>query len=111
MITIEELKNSGADVQTGLTRCAGNEALYLKLINMGLSDPKFEELGTVLQEKNLDKAFEICHALKGVIGNLALTPLFDSLSQMTELLRNREALDYSSIYLQIISIRSIFWKP
>ena len=110
MITIEELKNNGADVETGLARCAKNEALYLKLINMGLGDQKFEELGTALQENNLDYAFELCHALKGVIGNLAITPLFEALSQMTEKLRNKENADYSSMYSEITSIRNKFWK-
>ena len=32
-------------------------------------------------------AFEMAHALKGVLGNLALTPIYKPLSEMTELLR------------------------
>ena len=108
MITIEELKNKGADVETGLSRCVGNETLYLKLIKMGLDDVKFDELGTALEAKNLDKAFELCHALKGVIGNLALTPLFDVVSQMTEKLRGREQADYSAMYSDILKLRSNF---
>ena len=110
MITIEELNNLGADVETGLSRCVGNEALYLKLIGMGLGDSKFEELGAALGADDQGKAFELCHALKGVIGNLAITPLFDALSSMTEKLRNRESADYSTMYSNIIEIRSKFWK-
>lgn len=105
MITIEELRNNGADVETGLSRCVGKKDLYLKLVNMGLADTKFEELGTALQSNDLTQAFKICHALKGVIGNLALTPLYESLSQMTEKLRNNEASDYSAMYSDILSIR------
>lgn len=108
MITIEELKNKGADVETGLSRCVGNETLYLKLIKMGLEDVKFDELGTTLEAKNLDKAFELCHALKGVIGNLALTPLYDAVSQMTEKLRGREQADYPAMYSDILKLRSNF---
>lgn len=108
MITLEELKNKGADVETGLSRCVGNEALYLKLINMGLGDAKFEELGGALEAKDLDKAFELCHALKGVIGNLALTPLYEVISAMTEKLRGREAADYTSMYSDILKLRSNF---
>ena len=104
MITIEELKNKGADVETGLSRCVGNETLYLKLIKMGLEDVKFDELGTTLEAKNLDKAFELCHALKGVIGNLALTPLYDAVSQMT----GREQADYPTMYSDILKLRSNF---
>ena len=110
MITIEELKALGADVETGLSRCVGNEALYLKLVGMGLGDTKFEELGSAVKAGNLDKAFELCHALKGVIGNLALTPLYEALSDMTEKLRAREEADYQALYSNIIEIRSKFWK-
>ena len=110
MITVEELRSAGADVETGLSRCVGNETLYLKLVNMGLGDTKFEELGAAVNAGDLEKAFELCHALKGVIGNLAITPLFDALSDMTEKLRVREQADYTSIYSEIINIRSKFWK-
>ena len=108
MITIEELKNNGADVNTGLSRCVGKEDLYLKLVNMGLGDAKFEELGVALQSGDLQKAFELCHALKGVIGNLGLTPLFDSLSALTEKLRAKEEADYPALYAEILSLRSQF---
>ena len=106
MITIEELKNAGADVETGLSRCVGKEDLYLKLVNMGLNDKKFEELGTALESNDLTQAFELCHALKGAIGNLALTPLYEVLSQMTEKLRNKESADYSAMYSDILAIRT-----
>lgn len=105
MITIEGLRGFGADVQSGLDRCMGKEDFYLKMVNMGLSDQRFERLGTVLQEKNLDEAFELCHALKGVIGNLALTPMYDVISEMTEKLRARQNEDYSPLYAQIKTSR------
>ena len=110
MITIEELKALGADTDTGLSRCVGNEALYLKLVGMGLGDAKFEELDAALNAGDLDKAFELCHALKGVIGNLAISPLYEALSDMTEKLRAREEADYQAMYSNIIEIRSKFWK-
>lgn len=106
MITIETLKQNGADVETGLSRCVGKEELYLKLVNMGLGDAKFEELGTALQADDLAHAFEICHALKGVIGNLAITPLYESISALTEKLRNKEPADYQAMYSDMLAIRS-----
>ena len=110
MITLEDLKSNGTDTETGLARCLGKEDLYLKLVNMGLGDTKFEELGTALKADDLQKSFELCHALKGVIGNLAITPLYDALSQLTEKLRNKESADYSSLYSEIIKLRSKLWK-
>lgn len=106
MITIEDLKKKGVDVETGLSRCLGNQDLYLKLVNMGLGDAKFEELGNLLQSNDLTNAFKICHALKGVIGNLSMNQLYDALSALTEKLRNKEEADYSALYAEILSIRS-----
>lgn len=106
MITLEILRNNGTDIETGLSRCLGKEDLYLKLVNMGLSDAKFEELGSVLASNDLQKAFELCHALKGVIGNLAITPLYEALSALTEKLRNKEEEDYPAMYSDILAIRS-----
>ena len=108
MISIEGLKALGADADSGLSRCVGNEALYLKLVGMGLGDAKFEELGTAINAGDLERTFELCHALKGVIGNLSLTPLYQALCEMTEKLRAQEAADYAAMYSEIISICSKF---
>ena len=108
MISIENLQANGADIKTGLSRCVGKEDLYLKLVGMGLGDAKFEELGSALTQNDFSRAFELCHALKGVIGNLALTPLYEALSAMTEKLRNQEAADYTAMYSDILQIRNKF---
>ena len=84
----------------------GKEDLYLKLVNMGLGDTKFEELGTALDAGEYGHAFELCHALKGVIGNLAITPLYEAISDLTEKLRSKEPGDYSAQYSEILAIRS-----
>jgi hypothetical protein len=39
MITIEGLKEYGANVEEGLTRCMNNEAFYLKLVGKMVNDP------------------------------------------------------------------------
>ena len=106
MITLETLKNNGTDIETGLSRCLGKEDLYLKLVNMGLADAKFEELGTALSSNDLQKAFELCHALKGIIGNLAVTPLYEALSALTEKLRSKEEADYPAMYSDVLAIRA-----
>ena len=93
MSVIDDLKNFGADVETGLSRCINNEAFYIKMIKMGVSDERFEKLKSVLDEKNYDEAFEIVHALKGMIGNLALNPIYETICKMTELLRSRTDTD------------------
>ena len=100
-MTIEILKEFGADTTEGLSRCMNNEEFYLKMVELSLSDERFETLRPVLEAHNLDEAFEMCHAMKGVFGNLSLTPLYDSFSDMTELLRARKEMDYLPMFDEI----------
>ena len=88
-MTIDDLRNFGANVDEGLARCFGNESFYLRLVGMGLSDANFDRLKEAMAAKNTAAAFEAAHALKGSIGNLALTPLFNPISALTELLRGQ----------------------
>ncbi len=97
-MTIDKLKEFGADVDEGLARCMNNEEFYLKMIDLGISDERFDTLGGILQDGNLDEAFEMSHALKGVVGNLALTPIYQPISELTELLRSKTPGDYMGLY-------------
>jgi len=68
----------------------GIEEFYLKLVGMMYDDSKFEELEAAAEAGDTKGAFEAAHALKGSLGNLALTPLVEPVSEMTERFRNAE---------------------
>lgn len=102
MLTTDALKQFGADVDDGLSRCMGNEAFYFKLIGKVVEDKNFQALEDAVAAKDLDKAFDAAHSLKGVLGNLALTPVYEPVYEITELLRARTDIDYSP-YLKTIS--------
>ncbi len=91
-LTVEKLKNYGANTEEGLTRCMNNEAFYLKLVRMGLADSHFAGLRDAVAAGDVKKAFEDAHALKGVCGNLALKPILDPVSELTEKLRGQETM-------------------
>ena len=97
MLTIENLKEFGANVEEGAARCMGLNDFYLKLVNMAVPDEQLNALEASLAKKDLDTAFEIAHALKGMYGNISLTPIYKPLSEMTELLRSRTDTDYSAL--------------
>lgn len=102
MLTIENLKEYGANVDEGIERCMNNEEIYLHLINMVLQDHSFEDLGEALNQKIYDDAFEYAHKLKGVLANLALTPIAEPVAELTELLRNQTDGDYDSLYTRVM---------
>lgn len=102
MLTVDALKQLGCDTDDGLTRCMGNEAFYFKLIGKVIDDKNFQALEDAVAAKDLDAAFDAAHSLKGVLGNLALTPVYEPVYEITELLRERKDIDYSE-YLKTIS--------
>ena len=104
MLTLQALQDFGVNTKEGMTRCLNNEQFYFRLINKALADNSYERLKAAVEANDLDSAFEIAHALKGVYGNLALTPLYEPVSEMTELLRARKEMDYSP-YLETIQQR------
>lgn len=102
MLTIDALKKFGANTDEGLSRCMGNEAFYFKLIGKVVDDKNFQALEEAVAAKDLEKGFEAAHSLKGVLGNLALTPIYEPVYEITELLREKRDIDYSQ-YLKTIS--------
>ncbi len=105
MLTIESLKNFGADTENGLHRCMDNEALYLRLVGSVPAEPKFESLEQAIAAGDKEAAFEAVHALKGVFGNLSLTPLYDKASDITELLRAKADVDYAPLLAELKALR------
>ncbi len=93
MLSIDSLKAFGADTEAGLRRCMGNEALYLRLIGMAAQDTGMNRLRDALDAHDLDAA----------MGNLALTPLYAPVSEMTELLRTRADADYAPLMAEAMA--------
>lgn len=95
----EEVYAYGADYQAIIERFMGDETLYLKFLNMLPQDTNLRKLGDSLRAENLSDAFEAAHTLKGVAGNLALTPLYQAVSAIVEPLRAGERqTDYIGLY-------------
>ena len=97
MITIEKLREFGADVDDGLSRFLNKVDLYIYLVCKLTEDKTLYLLEQQLIRKDLDGAFETAHSLKGVYANLSLTPLIGPVTDITELLRNRTDTEYTEL--------------
>ena len=102
MLTIEKLKEFGADVDTALLRCGNNEALYLRLVKIAADELSNGALGEALEEGDLDKAFGIAHKLKGGVENLSLNPISGPVCELTELLRGKTPGNLEGLYSAIV---------
>lgn len=104
-MTLDDLRAYGADVDEGLGRCMGNEGIYLRLVGTLKEEAGFGRLSDAIAAGDLDTAFEAAHALKGVLGNLSLTPLYEPMCEITELLRARTQTDYAPLLATIAEQR------
>ncbi len=96
-MTIDDLVAFGANTSEGLQRCLNKEDFYLRMVKKVPADANFQKLFDAINAGDLNTAFEASHALKGVVGNLALSPLLTPVSELTELLRAQKQADYSAL--------------
>ncbi|HAN42574.1 MAG TPA: Hpt domain-containing protein [Sphaerochaeta sp.] len=101
MMTIEDIERFGADTKAGVGRCMGNSDFYIRLFKMMPNDQNFGLLYDAIEKGDLDSAFEAAHALKGALGNLSITALYEPVQNLTELLRARTQMDYSDLVAAI----------
>lgn len=64
-------------------------ALIKKFIAKFPADGSYAELCAAMAKQDPEEAFRAVHTLKGVSANLSFDKLFDSLSQLTEVLRGQ----------------------
>lgn len=105
MLTIQGLVDYGANVEEGLRRCLNNEDFYIRLVGIAADDAGFDKLADQVRSGSLSEAFDTAHALKGVLGNLFLTPIYEPVSEITELLRAKTDMDYSALVEKILAER------
>ena len=103
MLTAQKLEEYGADTKKGMSRCADNEALYLRLVDVTVKELSSSTLGEALEANDLEKAYYIAHKLKGGVNNLELKPIAVPLCELTDLLRNKQPGDYKELYDEIIT--------
>lgn len=100
--TLEKLSYWGADVNQALARFLNDEELYKECLQMFKADDNFQQLGSSITDENYEQAFENAHTLKGVAGNLALTPLYTAISEIVESLRCNDCYNLKQQYIHIM---------
>lgn len=87
MSLFEELKALGVDIDDGLKRLNGNEKLYTRLLGTFIKTFDANIVSPDFDADDCTEAIEKAHAIKGTAGNLSLTPIYESYSEILALLR------------------------
>ena len=67
-----------------------NDALIVRMISKFMNDNAVLKMVSLYENKDYRALFSTAHTLKGVAGNLSLTPLFEIASTITEATRNED---------------------
>ncbi|MEG1984010.1 MAG: Hpt domain-containing protein [Oscillospiraceae bacterium] len=102
---VDILLRYGADVSGTMNRFMNDEELYATCLESFLVDPAFEELEAAVARGDYAQAFDYAHTLKGVAGNMGLTPVYEALTAVVEKLRNH---DYGDIDNSISEVSKEF---
>ena len=103
---LEELGNLGVDVKDGLDRVMGDASLYEMMLGMFVDAVNNNPISLADFDGNdLDGLIKSIHTLKGITGNLSLTPLFQGYNQSLMLLRDGKPAPAKKEFEQILPIQ------
>ena len=83
----ERLKAAGVDVDEALGRVLGNEALLERLLAKFADSPQLHQLEVALGQGDGQAVVAAAHTLKGVCGNLSITPLYQLFTRQVDTFR------------------------
>lgn len=67
-----------------------NDALISRMLTKFIDNNAYEQIISAYEQKDYRALFAASHSYKGVTGNLALTPLYNLASVLTEATRNSD---------------------
>ena len=111
MLSIEKLEKFGVDIRSAMDKCLGDEAFYLHLVELFLKKNDYLKIRRALNQNDLEKAYQGALNMKGVSGNLSLTPIYLLSSELTRHLYNKADIDYTpyidNIQKQLKKLKSL----
>ena len=102
---LESLKLLQVDVQDGLNRFASNEKLYEKMLRKFPEAAESMEVMPFLESGDYETAVHNAHTLKGVTGNLSLTPLYGAYTDIVFELRKSNPKKAQELLADILPLQ------
>lgn len=87
MSMTEVLLEMGCDMEETMERFMDDQEFYVECFRKFVEDKELERLGTSIESEDLEESFTQAHCLKGTLGNLGLTPLYEKMVILVESLR------------------------
>ena len=105
MSLLTELETFGVDIQDGLKRFVNNAALFEKMLKKFPAAAEQLPVQPHFDAGDLDAALANAHTLKGMTGNLSLTPLYEAYTQIVALLREGKPEEAQVLLIGIVPVQ------
>ena len=105
MSLLTELQTFNVDVQDGLKRFVNNAALYEKMLKKFPAAAEDLPVLTYFESGDLEKTLANAHTLKGMTGNLSLSPLYKAYTDVVALLRANNPEEAKKLLISIIPVQ------
>ncbi len=101
---IEKLKALGVNTDEGIKRFMGNTALYERMMAKLPANVRAQNVMKHFENGDMQAALESTHTLKGVTGNLSVTPLYNAYTEAVRLLREDKPEEARAVVESILPI-------
>lgn len=102
---LEDLKELGANIEEGLNRLGGNQALYERLLGSFMKTMETHYVEPDFDSNDYAEIIEKAHAIKGTSGNLSLTPVYEAYTEIVDLLRGGKPEEAKEVLAKILPVQ------
>lgn len=102
MSMLDELKDLGVNIEDALQRFMNNSALYEKMLGKLVNNVRDIKVLPSIEAGDYGAAADAAHTLKGVMGNLSITPLYKGYTQIVNLLRDNNPEEAKKILVDML---------
>lgn len=106
MDLISELDALGVNTKEAIERLNNNSAFYVKMLGKFTAELENHPVMPYLESGNYEEAVAHAHTLKGLTGNLSVTPLYTAYTEIVALLRSNEPEKAKKLMADTLPIQS-----
>lgn len=106
MDLITELDALGVNTKEAIERMNNNSAFYIKMLGRFKGELENHEVMAHIESGDLESAVANAHTLKGLTGNLSLTPLYKAYTDIVALLRANDPVKAKQALTDVLPIQS-----
>ena len=106
MDLLTELQALGVNTQEAVERLNNNSAFYIKMLGKFTGELENHEVMSYIESGALEKAVTNAHTLKGLTGNLSLTPLYKAYTDIVAFLRANDPEKAKQLLTDTLPIQS-----